>query len=94
MTFRLGSFWPDLGWVVSANFDGSFWPDIPPPPPPIFYNLNGTAHNDKFSVITYMSYNTSLCSAAVSKGSYRVEKDLFRIEPLLLINAKKLNGPK
>ena len=43
-------------------------------PPPIFYSINETAHNDKFSVSTYTSY-ISLCSTAVSKESYIVEKD-------------------
>ena len=49
-SFRPGSFRPDLRvsrfglfwWVVSARY-------TPTPPPPIFYNVNKTAHNDKFS---------------------------------------------
>ena len=56
-------------WVVSAYFDGSFRPDIPCPP--LCYNVNETAHNDNFS---FMASHTSLCSAAVSKESYTVEK--------------------
>ena len=63
--FGLGRFGLILGWVVSAYFGGSFRPDIPPTPPPICYNIN------EFSfMISHTIY--SLCSAAVSKESYKV----------------------
>ena len=66
--FGLGRFGLILWRIVSAYFGGSFRPDIPPP---IFNNINETAHNDK---VLFMMSHTSLCSAAVLKESYTVEK--------------------
>ena len=72
VVLAVGHFGLNLGWVVSLYFGVSFWPDIPPTPPPIIYNINKKAHIYYFF---FMTSHTSLCSAAVSKESHTAEKD-------------------
>ena len=69
--FGLGPFGLILGWVVSAYFVGSFRPDIPRPPP-ISFNINETAQNDKFS---FMTSHNGLSSVVVSK--FKKDDDTF-----------------
>ena len=74
-SFRPGSFRSDFKvgrfglfrWVVSVRYT--------PTSSPIFYDINETALNDKFSFMTPHTSLCMLCSTAVSKESYTVEKD-------------------
>ena len=58
---RLGSFGLNKGWVYWTILVDRFGLI----PIPIFYNINETAHNDKFS---FMTSHTIPCSAAVSRN--------------------------